>query len=351
MNWKNRKSLLWLAAAGSAFCAYQLARRTGALNSLDLKNKVVLITGGSRGLGFLLAREFARSGARVAFCARSAEELRTAQQELERTGREVYPIRCDVSDREQVDRMVQDVTQYYGPIDILINNAGIMEVAPIQTMDLENFERAMKVMFWGPLYAINAVLPSMLARRSGTIVNITSIGGKLSFPHLLPYSSAKFALMGLSEGLHAEVRNQGVRVVTVVPGFMRTGSYRQAFFAGNQKEEFEWFALGATMPLVSMNAERAAREIVRAVRRGDAQPILSLPANMAGRFHGLFPGLTNTLLAWTNAILPSPGPGRFAKGEEVEQQIDSPLFKKATALGTEAARRYQEKEADPSFAR
>jgi len=333
--------MIWLAAAGTAVGAYALARRA---RSLDLQNQVVLITGGSRGLGFLLAREFARAGARVAFCGRDPEQLRKAQEELELTGHDVYPVRCDVSDRDQVERMIDDVTQYHGRIDILINNAGIMEVGPIQTMDLENFERAMKVMFWGPLYAIHSVLPSMLARKNGTIVNITSIGGKISFPHLLPYSAAKFALVGLSEGLQAEVKNQGVNVITVVPGFMRTGSYLQGFFAGKQKQEFEWFALGATAPLLSMNAARAARRIVQAVRMGNPQPILSLPANLIARFHGLFPGTTNLILALTNSLLPGPEQRGFAKGEELQQEIDSTLFKKATALGPDAARRYQNQE-------
>jgi len=335
----NRKSLFWLAAAtGSALGAYALVRR---LRETNLRGQVVLVTGGSRGLGFLLAREFALEGARVALCARDPEELSRAQAELETRGVEVYPIRTDVADRDQVARMIDDVTESLGQVDILVNNAGIMEVGPIQTMGLENFERAMDIMFWGPLHAIRAVLPAMLDRKNGTIVNITSIGGKISFPHLLPYCAAKFALVGLSEGLHAELHNQGVNVVTVVPGFMRTGSYQQAFFAGNQKQEFEWFALGASLPLVSMDAVRAARQIVRAVKGGESQPILSLPANLIARFHGLFPGTTNRLLALVNHFLPGPGQQGFTKGQELQRDIDSTLFQEATRLGSEAADRLQ----------
>jgi len=337
----NRKSLFWLAAAGSVLGAYALARR---LREVDLRGQVVLITGGSRGLGFLLAREFALEGARVAFCARDPEELRRAQADLESLGVEVYPIRSDVSDRDQVARMIDDVTQSLGPVDILINNAGIIEVGPIQTMTLENFERAMNIMFWGPLHVIRAVLPAMLERKNGTIVNITSIGGKISFPHMLPYCAAKFAIIGLSEGLHAELRSEGVKVVTVVPGFMRTGSYQQAFFAGNRKREFEWFALGASLPLISMDAVRAARQIVRATKTGEAQPILSLPANVIARFHGAFPATTNRLLALVNHFLPGPDEQGFVKGQEVQREIDSTLFQEATSLGSEAAARLQGQE-------
>jgi NAD(P)-dependent dehydrogenase (short-subunit alcohol dehydrogenase family) len=333
------RTLFWLAAAGSAALIYGLTRN---LRQLDLRGKVVLITGGSRGLGFLLAQEFSREGARVSFCARHPEELHKAQAELEKSGVDVYPISCDVGDREQVERMIADVTETLGGLDILVNNAGIMEVAPIEIMDLDNFERAMQIMFWGPLYAIRAVLPSMIARQSGTIVNITSIGGKLSFPHLLPYCAAKYAFLGLSEGLSAELEKSGIQVVSVVPGFMRTGSYLNAYFAGEREREFGWFSLGATLPLISMDARRAARQIIRSVKNGDTQPILSVPANLAARFHGLFPATTNRLLALVGRMLPGTGERDFQRGGELQGEIDSTLFQEVTKSGREAARKYQQ---------
>ena len=175
-----------------------------------------------------------------------------------------------------------------------------------------------------------------------TIVNIASIGGKISFPHLLPYSAAKFALLGLSEGLHAELGSKkGVRVVSVVPGFMRTGSHLNAFFAGDQEQEFEWFALGASLPLLSIDAQRAARAIVKATRRGTAQPILGVPAHLAARFHGLFPGTTNRLLALVNSLLPEASKSMFQRGAQLQDEIDSTLFHELTKSGSTAAERYQ----------
>lgn len=100
----------------------------------------------------------------------------------------------------------------------------------------------------------------MRARRRGRIVNITSIGGKVGMPHLLPYTCAKFATVGLSEGLRAELGREGIRVTTIVPGLMRTGSHLKAMFRGQHEQEFTWFSLGASLPLVSMGAERAARQ-------------------------------------------------------------------------------------------
>jgi short-subunit dehydrogenase len=159
--------------------------------------------------------------------------------------------------------------------------------------------------FWGPLNAILAVLPHMRSRGEGRIVNIASIGGKLSVPHLLPYSSSKFALVGLSEGLRAELRASGIVVTTVCPGLMRTGSPRHATFKGRHDAEYTWFNLADNFPLLSMDVERAARRILRAVRHGNSHVVLSLPAKVADKLHGLFPGLTSDALGLANRLLPS----------------------------------------------
>jgi short-subunit dehydrogenase len=153
----------------------------------------------------------------------------------------------------------------------------------------------MKVHFWGPLYAISAVVPDMRQRKAGRIVNIASIGGKVNMPHLLPYNASKFALVGFSEGLRAELAKDHVAVTTVCPGLMRTGSPRNALFKGRHRAEYTWFSISDAVPLVSQSAERAARQIIEACKRGDAEVVLSLPAKVASVVHGLFPGLTADL--------------------------------------------------------
>jgi short-subunit dehydrogenase len=165
----------------------------------------------------------------------------------------------------------------------------------------------MQVHFWGPLYAIHAVLPAMRQRRQGRIVNISSIGGKISVPHLLPYSASKFALVGLSEGLRAELAKDGITVTTVCPGLMRTGSPRMAQMKGQHRLEYLWFDVSDSLPLLSMDARRAARQIIAAVSRGDAEIVLSMPAKVASTIHGIAPGLTADLLGLVNRLLPGPG--------------------------------------------
>lgn len=335
--WKQGRPTL-LAAAGLGWLGYKTLQW---LRQESLHGQVVLITGGSRGLGLALAREFAQEGCRLVLCARDPQELERARQDLIRRGAEVLVVPCDVADREQVQTLVEQARKRFGHVDVLVNNAGAIQVGPVHTATVEDFAAALEVMFWGTLYPTLAVLPQMRQQRRGRIVNITSIGGMVSIPHLLPYTCAKFATVGLSEGLRAELSQEGIRVTTIVPGLMRTGSHLQARFQGQPEQEFTWFALGASLPLVSMNAERAARQIVQATKRGQAERILSVPANVLGRFHGLFPGTTANLLGMVNRALPAPdgSDSTSVPGIAVQQRQRSPLFDVLTTLGRTAAQR------------
>jgi NAD(P)-dependent dehydrogenase (short-subunit alcohol dehydrogenase family) len=334
---------VWLAAGLLA----AVALLTGRRRVEDLAGQTVLITGGSRGLGLLLAREFGQAGCRVAICARDIGELALAQQALESQGVDVLALRCDVSQREEVDALVQEVTAYYGQIDILVNNAGIIQVGPYRNLKVSDFKQAQDVMFWGSLYTTMAVTPQMIERRRGRIVNITSIGGRVSVPHLLPYNCAKFAAVGLSEGLGAELARYGIGVTTVVPGLMRTGSHIQAQFKGQPVKEFASFSLLGSLPFFSMDAERAAHQIVAATKRGVAECTLTAPAVLLARFHGLWPGATVRLLGLANRLLPGPGAVRSkgVRGEVVQKEIQPGqrrLFKLLTTLSQCAAQRYQQ---------
>ncbi len=331
---KTRDALL-LAAGVGLFARELWLRRTEA----DLTGQVVLITGGSRGLGLALAHEFAAQGARLALCARDPDELERAREQLGATGAEALAVPCDVTDPDQVQRMVEVVSGHFGRVDVLVNNAGIISVGPAQAMTRQDFRDALDVDFWGTLHPILAVLPQMRARGGGRIVNVTSIGGKVSVPHLLPYSCAKFAATALSEGLRAELARDGITVTTIIPGLLRTGSYDHAFFKGDRAGEYGWFSVSDNTPLLSLSAERAARQIVRATRRGEAERTLSLPAVLASKFHGLVPGLTSDILRLVNRALPPPQDGTTETGREVHEEAPSSLRDGLTALGQSAQER------------
>src|SRR5919202_1140006 len=232
-----------LALSGGMTAAVLAARRAAQPSEIDLAGKAALVTGGSRGLGFLVARELARGGAKVAIVARDRAELERAQSALEAEGAQVLALVGDVADKNRVDEVVKTVITHFGGLDVLVNNAGVIQVGPVTAMTQDDFKLCLDIMFWGVLHPTLAVLPHMRERRSGRIVNVTSIGGKISAPHVLPYSTAKFATVALSEGLRAELARDGIAVTTVVPGLMRTGSHVNAYFKGDQAKEFVWFSL------------------------------------------------------------------------------------------------------------
>jgi short-subunit dehydrogenase len=268
---------------------------------------VAVVSGGSRGLGLVLARELVAEGARVAICARDEPDLARARAELAGASPEVVAIACDVTRQDQVDSMLRQVREQLGPVDILINNAGTIQVGPMDEMTVEDYDQALRAHFWAPLYTTLGVLPDMRRRRSGRIVNIASIGGKISVPHLLPYSTSKFALVGFSEGLRAALARDEVYVTTVCPGLMRTGSPRNAWFKGQHRREFAWFSIADSLPLVAMEATRAARRILDACRHGDAELMMPFSSAVAIKLYGLFPELTLDLMSLIDRLLPDPG--------------------------------------------
>lgn len=288
------------------------------MTEYDLRGKTVLVTGGSRGLGLVLAREFAANGARVAICARDEQELEQASDDLQSRGAEVLAVKCDVTNMHEVENMMNRIRERFGHVDVLVNNAGTIEVGPLEVMKREDFEHAMRTHFYGPLNTILAVLPQMRERACGRIVNITSIGGKIAVPHLVPYSASKFALVGLSRGLNTELRKDGIVVTTICPGLMRTGSPRNANFKGKHREEYAWFSISDSLPVTSIKAERAARQIVSACKQGRAELIITIQAKAAVTFDALFPEVSADLLSLVNRLLPGPGGigERSAKGRE-----------------------------------
>ncbi len=289
-----------LAAAGAG--AY-LAYRTLA-PGYDYRGRHAVVTGGCRGLGLVLARELAARGARVSVCARDPAEVAAAAAELAGA----VAVECDVTDRGRVREFLAVARQAHGPVDVLVNNAGVIAVGPLENQRVEDFEQSLRVHLWAALYAALEVIPEMTARRTGRIANIASFGGKVAVPHMLPYVAGKFALVGLSDGLRVELARHGVSVTTVCPGLTRTGSHRQAAFKGRHEEEYRWFALGNALPGLSMSAETAARKILRGVALGDAEVVLTLPAKLAVLARAVAPGLVSALAAAADRfILPEPG--------------------------------------------
>jgi NAD(P)-dependent dehydrogenase (short-subunit alcohol dehydrogenase family) len=300
-------------------------RRRRHVNQRNFAGRVVFITGGSRGLGLALAGQFLREGAHVAIAARNPAELAKAKRHLMLTpdakGATVLEVVCDVTDRRSVEVAVERVQHDLGPVDVLVNNAGIMAVAPLLNQSKRHFEEAMDTNFYGAMHTTFAILPGMLERRKGSIVNIASIGGLVAVPHMLPYTASKFALVGFSRGLHAEVKSGGVNVLTVCPWLMRTGSHLHAKVGGKRDAEYSWFSLGATLPLIAFPAELAARQIVEATATGKSELLISAWALIAAKIGANAPTWTAAFLSRVNRALPAASPlsgGAQAEGRDIQ---------------------------------
>ena len=320
-----------LVAGAAAFsAAFRHASR------MNLEGRTALITGGSRGLGLAIARELGRLGAHVTLAARDAAELDAAREDLESRGISVSILVCDLADRGEGRRIVAQVIAERGRLDILVNNAGVIKIGPIEHMQTADFEEAMDVHFWAPLQTMTAALPTMRAQGGGRIVNISSIGGRIGVPHLVPYCASKFALTGLSTAMRAELVKDNIMVTTVSPGLMRTGSPFNAWFKGRHREEFAWFTVSDSIPLLTIDAARAARQIVNACRCGDAELVVSWPAKLAVVAGAIGPSAVAWGMSIANSVLPKPGDASGDRAHSGWQSLSPWAPSRLTRL-TEAA--------------
>jgi short-subunit dehydrogenase len=314
------KTALWATLGLGAYAAGRHLYRQ--MIKFDFQDKVVIITGGTRGLGLLLARELAAKGANLVICSRNAEQIQEAEQELRRIGSIVLGLKADVSDPRDASRVVEAAVSQFGKIDLLINNAGVMLVGPENVMDVEDYKTAMDSNFWAALHMIKAVLPHLRQQGEGRIANVCSIGGKISVPHLLPYSVSKFAMVALSEGLHAELKKDKIYVTTVIPNLMQTGSPRNVSLKGDHEAEYAWFKIAGSSPLLSQDAGNAASQIVEAIAYRETEVILTNTAKFAVAMQGASPALMSMVMSIANHFLPRSGPegAVIRKGYESESE-------------------------------
>jgi len=224
------------------------------------EKKVAIVTGASLGIGRATALALAEQRARVALASRNSEALSALAEELKRRGREILVIPTDVTQREEVEALVRAVVAQWGRVDILISNAGEYIRAPITDLDPATIQRSLDVNFFGGVYCVKAVLPHMLKQKSGHIVFVTSMDGKIGLPPDAPYVSAKFALTGFCEVLRQEVRDQGISVTNVLPGRVDTPMIENL--------RFSWIS-------PKLAPESVAKAILMGIRK--RTPIVILP--------------------------------------------------------------------------
>jgi NAD(P)-dependent dehydrogenase (short-subunit alcohol dehydrogenase family) len=324
-----------VAGAMALIAANRIARRRHAI---DFAGRMVVITGGSRGLGLVMARQFAAEGAQLCLIARDEGELDRAKRMLEESyGASVLTCRCDVRRRADVHACATRIFDASPGVDVLVNNSGVIQVGPLEHMERQDFETAMATHFWGPLHMMMEIVPAMRRRGFGRIVNIASIGGRIAVPHLASYCASKFAVVGLSEAARAELGPHGIKVTTVCPGLMRTGSTMNAFMKGQHEAEYAWFAIAGSLPGLSMSAERAAAQIIDACRHGDPELTFPIVARIAVVTEAIAPGAVAQLMELVTRVLPGatgPEGDEARRGRESESRWAPSI---ATTLNDRAA--------------
>jgi NAD(P)-dependent dehydrogenase (short-subunit alcohol dehydrogenase family) len=312
-----------------------------------------LVLGASRGLGLLISQELLQRGYTVYGCARDDPELTGAARLLAAAvpGAQFVPRVCDVREASSVEAAVEHLVDTSGRIDVAIHVAGVIQVGHVDTVTLGHYHDAVDTMLWGPVHLALAAVPHMRDAGSGRIGIVSSVGGLVAVPRLVPYSVAKFGAVGLGEGLYADLAGTGVTVTTVTPGLMRTGGHTHARFVDDAVTDYAWFAPLASLPGLSISVERAARRIVAGVLSGSPTVELT-PLTMIGRrVHGLAPATTIRAMGLMSRLLPGPS-GRApdlmsesapaVEGTTARARLSSKVVDGLSVLGNRAARRTNE---------
>jgi short-subunit dehydrogenase len=259
----------------------------------------VLITGGSQGSGKATARLFAQRGYDVVLAARQRDRLQAVADEIRQFGHRALAIPTDVGQPEQVAALVQQVLEQFGAIDVLVNNAGICLTGPMAQTTPDDWQQIMNTNFWGYVHTIQALLPHFLARKSGTIVNVGSFGGKMPLPQMTAYCASKYAVTGLSDTLRLELKPQGIHVAVVHPGVINSNFLERAMFRGSDDQDAQarQTQMADTLKAAWVSQpEDIAQAIWQAVEQQRSEVVVG-PVALATEAYRLAPGLVQWIVA------------------------------------------------------
>lgn len=253
----------------------------------------VLITGASQGIGKATALLFAHKGYDLVLAARQVDRLEAVASVIHSLGRSALAVPTDVRDPDQVNTLIDKALDYYGAIDVLINNAGIFLLGTVEECSLNDWHQIIDTNLWGYIHTINALLPHFLEQGTGTIVNVGSIGGKIPIPYQIPYTASKYAVTGLTEALHAELAPKGIHVCGVHPNFIKTSILERTIFRGKDEQDaqarHDLVEKAVNSPVLE-NPEKVAKAIWDAVNYQKSDVLVG-SAKVSNAAYQWFPGL------------------------------------------------------------
>ena len=252
---------------------------------MEFKNKVVVITGASSGIGEASAIKFAEKNAKIVMVGRRKEKLLDVDKKISKFKAETLVCKCDVSEKSEVEKMSKEVLNKFGTIDVLVNNAGFGIYGKVSDLTIEEIEAQMSTNYLGMVYFIKNFLPKMLEQKSGHIVNVASVAASFGLPGIASYCASKFAMLGFSEGLHHELKGSGVGITVVSPIMVRTNFFDHPSFE--------------TMPKYSptaLSAETVAKAVVKAANSSRLEIIVPPVVRGAVWAKQTFPYIINPII-------------------------------------------------------
>ncbi len=262
----------------------------------EIKGKIAIITGAASGIGRATAVALTREGARVAVADVDREGLAETAKQIEANGGQVSTYLLDVSSREAVYAFAQEIEAQFGGADIVINNAGVAQVATIEELSYEDFEWVMNIDFWGMVYGTKAFLPQLRKKGAGHIVNVSSIFGLFSVPTQAAYNSAKFAIRGFTEALRYEMKGSGIAVSCVHPGGIKTNILRNAHFLQSVQTTEREQAMSGFDKLARTTPDQAAQTIIKGIKANKPRILIGMDARILDWIIRLLPASYGKLM-------------------------------------------------------
>jgi short-subunit dehydrogenase len=258
--------------------------------SFNLKDKVVIITGASSGIGEAAAHAFAREGSRLVLAARNTAKLEQVKQDCEQIGAQVLIVRCDVSNEESCRQLVSEALRRFGAIDVLINNAGISMRALFSDLDISVIKQVMDTNFWGAVYCTKYALPELL-KSKGSVMGVSSVAGIKGLPGRTGYSASKFAMNGFMESLRIENRKSGLHVGVICPGYTASNIRNTALNKSGQPQAESPFDESRLM-----SSGAVAAEMVRMIQHRKAEVVLTTQGKLTKWINKFFPRLLDKMV-------------------------------------------------------